>query len=342
MTIGTRLMAGILASFALSALLAFFGFHTVGQFRDLMHETASKTIVKVRLAGKLRYGQSEMVSSQRGLILAAFAKNPAELETYRQAFLADAAEMRKDITELRGLARRQEVLVLLSDIEAKLAEWLPHFSEVVSQAKLGDIEAANKIRTDITAPLYKAIGADAVKITTVEEVVLNEDTAKAADTASNAAWISTLLTVLCGVAGVAGIFSVRSVNQLLRRTIAQLLAAAEEVTGASTQVASSSQSLAQGSSEQAASLEETNATSREISSTAAQNAERSAAAADIVSVSQKKFAAANASLDEMLAAMSGISSSSEKISRIIRVIDEIAFQTNILALNASRGGRARR
>src|SRR6266545_2853374 len=37
----------------------------------------------------------------------------------------------------------------------------------------------------------------------------------------------------------------------------------------------------------------------------------------------------------MVAAMGEINASSDKISRIIKVIDEIAFQTNILALNAA-------
>src|SRR5438552_7536849 len=37
----------------------------------------------------------------------------------------------------------------------------------------------------------------------------------------------------------------------------------------------------------------------------------------------------------MVQSMQAINSSSEKISKIIRVIDEIAFQTNILALNAA-------
>jgi methyl-accepting chemotaxis protein/methyl-accepting chemotaxis protein-1 (serine sensor receptor) len=40
-------------------------------------------------------------------------------------------------------------------------------------------------------------------------------------------------------------------------------------------------------------------------------------------------------LDQMIGSMNEINASSEKISRIIRVIDEIAFQTNILALNAA-------
>jgi methyl-accepting chemotaxis protein len=44
---------------------------------------------------------------------------------------------------------------------------------------------------------------------------------------------------------------------------------------------------------------------------------------------------ANGSLQEMVESMKEINGSSEKISKIIRVIDEIAFQTNILALNAA-------
>jgi methyl-accepting chemotaxis protein/methyl-accepting chemotaxis protein-1 (serine sensor receptor) len=54
-----------------------------------------------------------------------------------------------------------------------------------------------------------------------------------------------------------------------------------------------------------------------------------------MSRSQRKFADANRSLDELVTAMGGIAASSDKISRIIKTIDEIAFQTNILALNAA-------
>jgi methyl-accepting chemotaxis protein/methyl-accepting chemotaxis protein-1 (serine sensor receptor) len=43
----------------------------------------------------------------------------------------------------------------------------------------------------------------------------------------------------------------------------------------------------------------------------------------------------NRKLEQMVASMNDINTSSQKISKIIRVIDEIAFQTNILALNAA-------
>ena len=44
---------------------------------------------------------------------------------------------------------------------------------------------------------------------------------------------------------------------------------------------------------------------------------------------------ANRNLEQMVASMNEINASSDKISKIIKVIDEIAFQTNILALNAA-------
>ena len=50
---------------------------------------------------------------------------------------------------------------------------------------------------------------------------------------------------------------------------------------------------------------------------------------------QEGFEKTNQSLAEMVSAMDGINASSQKISKIIKVIDEIAFQTNILALNAA-------
>ena len=68
-------------------------------------------------------------------------------------------------------------------------------------------------------------------------------------------------------------------------------------------------------------------------------AQRSAAdcrsTAELVARSQSKFADTNVSLSELVTAMEGIRDSSRSVSKIIKIIDEIAFKTNILALNAA-------
>jgi methyl-accepting chemotaxis protein len=54
-----------------------------------------------------------------------------------------------------------------------------------------------------------------------------------------------------------------------------------------------------------------------------------------VSAVSQRVVEANITLDATMLSMQEISESSGKISKMIETIDEIAFQTNILALNAS-------
>jgi methyl-accepting chemotaxis protein/methyl-accepting chemotaxis protein-1 (serine sensor receptor) len=59
------------------------------------------------------------------------------------------------------------------------------------------------------------------------------------------------------------------------------------------------------------------------------------AAAKLVTQTQEHFTEANRALDEMVTTIQEIHSESDKIAKIVKVIDGIAFQTNILALNAA-------
>ena len=137
------------------------------------------------------------------------------------------------------------------------------------------------------------------------------------------------------VAGNTGPFVVRSITKSMHELVQEIANGAEQVSSAATQIASASQSLAEGTSQQAASLEETSASTEEINSMARRNSENSHSAADLVKQSDQRFSDTNRSLQEMVLAMGEINASSDKISKIIKVIDEIAFQTNILALNAA-------
>ncbi len=130
-------------------------------------------------------------------------------------------------------------------------------------------------------------------------------------------------------------FITRSITVPLSQTTAELADGAQQTMSAADQVSSSSQSLAQGSSEQAASLEETSASMEEMASMTRRNAESTREAAILVADVHTKVNDSQQALQQMVSSMSAIQESSQKVSKIIRTIDEIAFQTNILALNAA-------
>jgi hypothetical protein len=67
----------------------------------------------------------------------------------------------------------------------------------------------------------------------------------------------------------------------------------------------------------------------------ARNAEHAGAATECTKEAGRIINQANLALHQMMESMNEISSSSGRISKIIKVIDDIAFQTNILALNAA-------
>jgi methyl-accepting chemotaxis protein/methyl-accepting chemotaxis protein-1 (serine sensor receptor) len=127
----------------------------------------------------------------------------------------------------------------------------------------------------------------------------------------------------------------RSITRPVANVVSGLADGAAQILAAASQIATSSQSLALGASEQAATIEETSSASTEISSMARRTTENSRTSAEMVTRSQDGYEKTNRSLAEMVGAMEGINASSQKISKIIKVIDEIAFQTNILALNAA-------
>lgn len=152
-------------------------------------------------------------------------------------------------------------------------------------------------------------------------------------TSQAAVWTIRLLFMATSIA--LAWFVVKNVTSSVQEVVSEIAHGADQVTSAAQQISGASQSLAEGTSQQAASLEETSASTEEINSMARRNSENSHSAADLVKASDERFADTNRSLQDMVLAMGEINTSSDKISKIIKVIDEIAFQTNILALNAA-------
>ncbi|MEL7648491.1 MAG: methyl-accepting chemotaxis protein [Sedimentibacter sp.] len=117
--------------------------------------------------------------------------------------------------------------------------------------------------------------------------------------------------------------------------LSSISVAAEQVASGAIQISEGSIALSQGATEQASSIEELTASLEEISSQTELNAQNADKANKIAAEAKNGAIRGNDLMNEMLKAMDEISSSSAEISKIIKVIDDIASQTNILALNAA-------
>lgn len=136
----------------------------------------------------------------------------------------------------------------------------------------------------------------------------------------------------------------RSIIVPLEHTSDALAQAAQEIASASDQLASSAHALSTGATEQAQSLETATGSMNQIASLATGNADRSKSAREMMSQLARHTDESTRMLDAMVRGMEAIRGSSDGIARIIRTIDEIAFQTNVLSLNAAveaaRAGKA--
>ncbi len=209
-------------------------------------------------------------------------------------------------------------------------------AEIVRLRREGELQKAREVFLSTTLPALErvksALGEVRARYRTTTAQA-NEAMEKGASRTRAVLYTAGLLVIVVAI-GLSYIITNRLVG-VLRRAVVDLAQGAEQTASAAEQLTESSQTLAQGVSEQAASLEETSASTEEISAMARKNLENCRAAAVLVGRSQEKVTDTNRSLHDMVVAMAEINASSDKISRIIKTIDEIAFQTNILALNAA-------
>jgi methyl-accepting chemotaxis protein len=129
--------------------------------------------------------------------------------------------------------------------------------------------------------------------------------------------------------------SLKDMNTSLGNIVAEVRKGSESVSAASEQIATGNQELSARTEQQASSLEETAASMEELASTVLSTAENAKRATALALSASDLANQGGEAVERVVKTMNEIQTSSKKIADIIGVIDGIAFQTNILALNAS-------
>jgi methyl-accepting chemotaxis protein/aerotaxis receptor len=129
--------------------------------------------------------------------------------------------------------------------------------------------------------------------------------------------------------------SLNTMRKSLSSIIADVKGGIDVVTPAAQGIATGNEELSSRTEQQAASLQQTASSMEEMTSTVRQNSENAQEARRLADSNAIQVTNTGELMGQLVDNMQRITQSSQQMADIINVIDSIAFQTNILALNAS-------
>ena len=131
------------------------------------------------------------------------------------------------------------------------------------------------------------------------------------------------------------LLSLQEISKSLNNTLKDVQSSSSQVSNSAGQVSAMAQRISDGTAKQASSIAELSDTMEGITKQIRHTAKQAEKAQQLGVLSGSHVETSNQKMTDMQRAMEEITEKSKEISKIIKTIDDIAFQTNILSLNAA-------
>jgi methyl-accepting chemotaxis protein len=349
LTISRKLGLSFAALLVLLLGISLSAIAVIGRLAGSLDHAVSSTARKLDSAGEIRIGFQAMNSAMRATHLnyvirelekgnaagCSACHDAAMLTRAKDSFAGASRDLQNRISAFRELAESGTEKEAASTLENAALSWSAYFTQYVERADAGKFTDAHEILTDRVAPLLAGVDRGAHKLDADEQASLAASNREAAaQIASGRRLLLGLMgfgLVVCGGA----FWLLRSMCLTLVGMTVELRDASAQVAAGSAQISAASQCVAQGASEQSASLREAADFGQAIEILASGNARSTQETAAITVHIGEGMENVRLALGRMTTAIDGIQSAGKEVAKTIKVIDGIAFQTNILALNAA-------
>ena len=335
MKLSTKLIGSVGTILGLAILLGTCSALVIRGLNQSMDYAVNTAAARRNHAQEIYGAALKMQSLDRGIMLRAIMQQGAGTEDLKQSYGESASAGRKALGDYQGLLEDSSDRASLDRVRTAFEELANAHQELVGFMEKQQFDQVQKVADERVMPRAEVVTTEAKQLVQRDMARMQTASDEAKSKANTGQWMVVIFTLVCLAVGATIVVIVRRITSVLRDLASTMSEGASQVAAAATQVASVSQSLAQASSEQAASLEETSASGHDLASMTRKNVEHTQRASESVTETDRQVKVANATIERMVGSMQEINASSNKISKIIKVIDEIAFQTNILALNAA-------
>ena len=335
-TVSRRIQAGFLPALALVVVVALGGVYALREATSAARAAQAQTH-HVLLPALAAHGEAREAT----LAYLRFLLDGREEHELARDSAARAA--RERLQEVRDSARTRQGREIWQEAIVAFDLWDAAARESVAAARAGDHARALRLREERALPLRRSLRA------TIDRGVaqVTEVTDRAVARAGAASLRMQRLLLLGGTLGLvigiaAAILLHRAVTRPLRDTTGVLATSAAEILAATTQQASSA-------AETSAAVVQTSTTVDEVAQTADQAAERArvvAASAErtaemgrsgrlAVETSAEAMAGVSEQVESIASSILTLAEQAQSISEIIATVNDIADQTNLLAVNAA-------
>lgn len=336
-TFGQKVGAGFAAMVALVLLIAggcIYALKSVSENKDRVIAVDARNLV---LAGNLRVAAEWKASALRGYLL---LRDEENLRTHRR--------VRTDLLEVLRSLRAQDLdsegKRLVDEIQRTEEAHQAICDQVITQRQGdGTAESTGRAFQERVLPKMQAMREQITTFVNHEERLLEQGSRDATASGNRAT------TVLIGVALLAALLAIGIALVLTRTLGRQIGSAVQHVQSSSSELQTAANQQASGAKEQATAMNEITTTISELLATSRQIAESAQRVAHIAEDTAKSarngeqtVAKTNDSIggikrqvDLIVTHMLDLGKKSQQIGGILEIINELAEQTNILAINAT-------